>query len=63
MKRNKTVWFEVSEGESISNCLNRIISQGYSVTGKKEVPVFAEVDGQVIPVQQVIKFSGVLLDK
>jgi len=63
MKRNKTVWFEVSEDETVSSCLNRIASEGYSVTGKKEIPVFSEVNGEVIPVQQIIKFSGVLTEK
>lgn len=58
--KKKTVWFEVEEGEGITDCLQRLTDAGYSVAGRKEEPIFEEVDGQYIPIRQVIKFKGVL---
>ncbi|GKV57312.1 hypothetical protein NCCP2222_32590 [Sporosarcina sp. NCCP-2222] len=60
MTRKKTVWFEVEEGETIEECLNRLAAVGYTVAGRKEEPVFMEKDGAYIPVRQVIKFKGIL---
>ncbi|MCG3086417.1 NETI motif-containing protein [Sporosarcina cyprini] len=60
MTRKKTVWFEVEEGETIEECLNRLAAAGYTVAGRKEEPVFMEKDGAYIPVRQVIKFKGIL---
>ncbi|MBE1556613.1 NETI motif-containing protein [Sporosarcina limicola] len=58
----KTVWFEVEEGESIDDCLKRMASAGYTVTGRKEEPMFTEVDGEYVPVRQLIRFKGTLTD-
>lgn len=60
MTRKKTVWFEVEEGETIEECLNRLAAAGYTVAGRKEEPVFMEKDRAYIPVRQVIKFKGIL---
>ncbi len=53
-----TVWFEVEEHESISQCLERMAAEGYAVTGRKEQPLFQEIDGQPIPIRQIVKFKG-----
>lgn len=61
MKSKKTVWFEVLEDEQVEDCLNRMVAEGYTVMGRKEEPLFSEVNGEIIPIRQVIKFKGVLL--
>lgn len=63
MSRKKTVWFEVKENEQIEECLQRIAEAGYLIAGKKEEPLFQEIDGEFIPIRQVIRFKGVLKDK
>lgn len=60
MSKKKTVWFEVQDGESIEECLNRLVAEGYHVAGRKEEPLFEEVNGEYIPVRQIIKFKGIL---
>ncbi|WP_336822186.1 NETI motif-containing protein [Sporosarcina sp. USHLN248] len=61
-KKKKTVWFEVQENETIEDCLNRMKEEGYTPMGRKEEPLFQKVDGEYVPVRQLIKFKGVLLD-
>ncbi|PSL25548.1 NETI protein [Planomicrobium soli] len=58
----KTVWFEVEENETLDNCLERMREQGYMAMGRKEEPVFEEIDGKPIPVKQIVKFKGVKMD-
>ena len=58
--KKKTVWFEVQEGESIDECLQRLATAGYRVAGRIEEPVFMEKDGEFVPIRQVIKFKGIL---
>lgn len=58
--KKKTVWFEVAEGESIAECLQRLSAEGYRVAGRMEEPVFMEKDGEYVPIRQVIKFKGIL---
>ncbi|MDS9473164.1 NETI motif-containing protein [Sporosarcina pasteurii] len=60
MSRKKTEWFEVEEGEKVEDCLERMAAAGYTVAGRREEPLFQEVDGEVIPVRQVIQFKGIL---
>jgi hypothetical protein len=61
MKLKKTIWFEVAENETIDECLKRIEREGYQVVGKKEEPIFSEIDGKIVPVRQLIKFKGTLI--
>lgn len=63
MSRKKTMWFELAEDEQVEACLNRMKSEGYAVTGKKEEPLFIEKNGEFIPIRQVIKFKGTLIEK
>ncbi len=63
MSQKKTVWFEVGETESIDDCLKRMADDGYKVAGRKEEPLFTEVDGEYIPVRQLIKFKGTLIEE
>ncbi len=58
-----TVWYEVAEGETIDDCLKRMANDGYMPTGRKEEPLFSEVNGEYIPVRQLIKFKGTLIEK
>ena len=51
------------EGETTEECLARMTAAGYEVIGKKEEPLFAEVDGKVVPLRQVIKFNGRLIER
>lgn len=57
MSKN-TIWFEVEEHESISDCLDRMKAQGYAAVGRKEEPLFEEVNGQPVPLRQIVKFKG-----
>ena len=55
----KTIWFEVGEHESIEECLKRMADEGYMPAGRKEEPLFEEVNGVPVPVRQIIKFKGI----
>lgn len=59
----KTVWYEVQENESISQCLERMQKDGYMPAGRKEEPLFEMQNGQPVPVRQVIKFKGLLIEE
>lgn len=63
MSQKKTVWFEVQKDEKVEDCLQRISEAGYLIAGKKEEPLFQEIDGEIIPIRQVIRFKGILKDK
>lgn len=63
MSEKKTVWFEVGETESIDECLKRMAAEGYTAAGRKEEPLFKEVNGQYIPIRQLIKFKGILIEE
>ncbi|MCM3088083.1 NETI motif-containing protein [Bhargavaea ginsengi] len=59
----KTVWYEVQEGETIGQCLERMQKEGYMAAGRKEEPVFEERDGEPVPVRQRIRFKGVRMEE
>ncbi|KYG91248.1 NETI motif-containing protein [Metasolibacillus sp. FSL H7-0170] len=56
----KQVWYEVQEGETIEQCLERMERDGYSIGGRKEEPMFHLVDGQPTYLRQKIQFKGIL---
>lgn len=60
---NKTIWFEVGENELITECLERMKAEGYAPIGRKEEPLFEEVNGEPVPIRQIVKFKGSKLDK
>ncbi len=60
MSKKKTLWFDVDAEETIEDCLKRMAAEGYTVAGRKEEPLFTVVNGEYIPVRQVIKFKGIL---
>ncbi|MET0785571.1 MAG: NETI motif-containing protein [Paenisporosarcina sp.] len=62
MKR-KTVWYEVEEHETIDECLERMKSEGYMPMGRREEPVFQEVDGEIVPIRQIIQFKGTYISE
>lgn len=62
MSKN-TTWFEVEEHESISQCLERMKEQGYAAVGRKEEPLFEEINGQPVPIRQIVKFKGAKLEE
>ena len=55
----KTVWYEVGKDETIDECLNRMKADGYMAAGRKEEPLFEEVDGHPMPIRQIVKFKGI----
>lgn len=61
MSQKKTVWFEVEENETIEECLDRMQKAGYIPAGRKEEPLFTEVNGEKVPIRQLIKFKGQLV--
>ncbi|MFD2706895.1 MULTISPECIES: NETI motif-containing protein [Salibacterium] len=54
--------FEVQDGETIEECLERIQKEGFAPVGRREEPVFQEVkqNGKIenIPVKQKIIFEA-----
>lgn len=60
MSKNKTMWYEVKTDETIEECLKRMTDDGYTVAARKEEPLFEEVNGEFLPIKQVIKFKGIL---
>ncbi|WP_370297432.1 NETI motif-containing protein [Rossellomorea marisflavi] len=56
---SKKLLFEVKDGESIGDCLDRMKDQGYMPVRRMEKPVF-EDQGQetYVPVKQTIVFEG-----
>lgn len=61
MSQKKTRWFEVKEDEKFEECLHRMAAEGYRAVGRKEEPLFAEVNGKIIPIRQLVKFKGSLI--
>ncbi|WP_391117572.1 NETI motif-containing protein [Psychrobacillus sp. L3] len=57
--KKETVWFEVEENETITDCMERMSKQGFQVAGRREEPLFAEVDGQPVPIRQIILLKGI----
>lgn len=57
--KKETKWFEVEENETIGACMNRMAELGFQIAGRKEEPLFAEVDGQPVPVRQIIMLKGI----
>lgn len=60
--KKKTVWFEVREDETIEECMKRMVSEGYTVAGRKEEPIFTEEDGVYMPLRQRIQLKGILAE-
>lgn len=56
----KQIWFDVEENETIEQCLDRMKEQGYMPVGRREEPVFHEVNGEPTVLRQKIMFKGVL---
>ena len=59
----KTLWFEVGEHESMEDCLDRMKQEGYMAVGRREEPLFEEINGEPVPVRQIIKFKGNKIEK
>lgn len=59
----KTIWFEVQEHETMEDCLNRMKQEGYMAVGRKEEPLFEEINGEPVPIRQIIKFKGNKIEK
>lgn len=58
----KTVWFEVAENETMDACLERMKQDGYMAVGRKEEPLFEEVEGKPVPIRQIVKFKGTKME-
>lgn len=59
----KQLWFEVEGTETIDACLERMKKQGYMPVGRKEEPLFQMVNGEPVPIRQIIKFKGLFIEK
>ena len=59
----KQVWYEVQENETIEQCLERMKKDGYMPFGRKEEPVFEEVNGEPVYLRQKIQFKGILVEE
>lgn len=59
----KTIWFQVEEEETIVQCLERMRSLGYEAIGRKEEPIFSEVNGEYVPIKQKILFKGKVIEQ
>ncbi len=59
----KQVWYEVQESETIEQCLDRMKEDGYMPFGRKEEPVFEEVNGEPVYLRQKIQFKGILYEE
>ena len=57
--KKETKWFEVEENESITQCIERMNKDGFEIVGRREEPLFAEVDGQPVPIRQLIMLKGI----
>lgn len=57
--KQETKWFEVQENESISECMSKMTAQGFQVVGRREEPLFQEVNGHPVPVRQIIQLKGI----
>ncbi len=57
--KKETVWFEVEEHETIAACMERMDKEGFQIAGRREEPLFAEVDGQPVPIRQIIMLKGI----
>ena len=60
MTKKKQVWFDVEENETIDQCLERMKKEGYMPMGRREEPIFHEVNGQPTVLRQKIQFKGIL---
>lgn len=56
--KKETKWFEVEENESITDCIERMAKAGFQITGRKEEPLFEEINGQPVPIRQLIMLKG-----
>lgn len=57
--KKETKWFEVEENESITDCIERMTKDGFQITGRKEEPLFEEINGQPVPIRQLIMLKGI----
>lgn len=56
----KKQWLAVPENETVGECYQRLVEAGYQVTGRREVPIFEDRDGEPVPVKQQIEFCVVV---
>jgi hypothetical protein len=38
-------------------------TEGYMPTGRREEPVFQEIDGEILPIRQIIQFKGTYISE
>ncbi|UJF28505.1 NETI motif-containing protein [Planococcus sp. 107-1] len=44
-------------------CLERMKREGYAAVGRKDEPLFEEIDGKPVPIRQIVKFKGMKLNE
>ncbi|MCK0472361.1 NETI motif-containing protein [Halalkalibacter sp. APA_J-10(15)] len=66
MTKQRKKKFEVEEGETIEQCLDRMKKEGYQPMRRLEKPIFEErterTTKEYVPIRQKIVFEGVLTE-
>ncbi len=63
MTKKKQQWFDVEENETLEQCLDRMKKEGYMPFGRREEPIFHEVNGEPTVLRQKIQFKGILIEE
>lgn len=58
-KQRKKKTFEVSEQESIEECLERVKKEGYTPIRRIEKPIFREDENGINPVDKTVIFEAI----
>ncbi|WP_260107730.1 NETI motif-containing protein [Planococcus sp. 107-1] len=53
----------MGENETMDACLERMKREGYAAVGRKDEPLFEEIDGKPVPIRQIVKFKGMKLNE
>lgn len=57
----KKQWVPIKEEETVSDAYQRLQDEGYVIVGRREVPIFAEQNGQPVHLKQQIEFCITIL--
>lgn len=52
----KKQWMAVEANETSGEAYERLQNEGFQIVGRREVPVFEEVDGEPVPLRQQMEF-------
>ena len=52
----KKQWMAVEAGETTGEAYERLQNSGFQIVGRREVPIFEEVNGEPVPLRQQVEF-------